>query len=158
MRKALLTILLFAPLLTLWSQTGEMNLDSLYMNYMSDSSKTRIQQLRGKMKHIEQQEQESEEHQLWWHLLLAGCALSAVVVTGGIFSEVFKGHEGAPLVNKLKAGAICLCGGLVIFLLDVGWFYMSFEATQKAQKLILFAILLVLGIALWIYTKNLNNE
>jgi hypothetical protein len=35
---------------------------------------------------------------------------------------------------------------------------MSFEASQKAQKLILFAILLVLGIALWIYTKNLKNE
>ena len=35
---------------------------------------------------------------------------------------------------------------------------MSFEANQKAQKLILFAILLVLGIALWIYTKNLKKE
>jgi biotin transporter BioY len=84
--------------------------------------------------------------------------MSAVVVTGGIFREVFQDHEGAPLINKLRAGAVCLCGGIVIFLLDVAWLYMSFEASQKAQKLILFAILLVLGIALWIYTKNLKNE
>ena len=90
--------------------------------------------------------------------MLAGCALSAVIVTGGIFREVFQGHEGVPLINKLRAGAVCLCGGIAIFLLDVAWLYMSFEASQKAQKLILFAILLILGIALWIYTKNLKNE
>jgi biotin transporter BioY len=106
------------------------------------------------MARIEQGKQERERRQMVWYLILAGCAVSAAFVTGGIFRAVFKGQEGAPLRNKLSAGAICLCGGIVIFLLDVVWFYMSFEANQKVQKLILFAILLVLGIALWIYTKR----
>ena len=140
------------------AQSTDMNLDSIYMSYMSDSSKAKILKMRSEMARIEQQEKEREEQQMLWYLVLAGCAVSAIIVTGGIFREVFKGQEGAPLINKIKAGAICLCGGTAIFLLDVGWFYMSFEANQKVQKLILFAILLVLGIALWIYTKNLKKD
>ena len=157
MMKQVLIFLLLLPM-SLMAQSDDMNLDSMYMSYMSDSSKAQIMKVRSEMARIEQQQQEREERTLLWYLVLAGCAVSAVIVTGGIFREVFQGHEGAPLVNKLKAGAVCLCGGIAIFLLDVGWLYMSFEANQKVQKLILFAILLVLGIALWIYTKNLKNE
>ena len=158
MRKLLLLLLLVLAPLGMRAQEADMNLDSIYMSYMSDSSKARIMKVRNEMARIEQQAEEREERQLLWYLVLAGCALSAVIVTGGIFREVFQGHEGTPPINKLRAGAVCLCGGIVIFLLDVAWLYMSFESSQKAQKLILFAILLVLGIALWIYTKNLKNE
>ena len=154
---SLLLILTLLPLKAV-AQSEDMNLDSIYMSYMSDSSKAQIQKVRSEMARIEQQEKEREEQQMLWYLVLAGCAISAILVTGGIFREVFQGQEGAPLINKIKAGAICLCGGTAIFLLDVGWFYMSFEANQKVQKLILFAILLVLGIALWIYTKNLKKD
>ncbi len=140
------------------AQEADMNLDSIYMSYMSDSSKAQIQKLRNEMDRIEQRQQEHEKAQMWWYLLLAGCALSAVIVTGGIFRAVFQGHDDAPIHRKLSAAVICLCGGVAIFLLDVGWLYMSYEASQKMQKLILFAILLVLGIALWIYTKNLKKE
>ena len=154
---SLLLILTLLPLEAV-AQSEDMNLDSIYMSYMSDSSKAQIQKVRSEMARIEQQEKEREEQQMLWYLVLAGCAISAILVTGGIFREVFQGQEGAPLINKIKAGAICLCGGTAIFLLDVGWFYMSFEANQKVQKLILFAILLVLGIALWIYTKNLKKD
>ena len=140
------------------AQSEDLNLDSMYMSYMSDSSKAQIMKVRNQMARIEQQQKEREERQRLWYLVLAGCAISAIFVTGGIFREVFQGQEGAPLINKFRAGAVCLCGGTAIFLLDVGWFYMSFEANKKVQKLILFAILLVLGIALWIYTKNLKKE
>ena len=155
-----LSLLLILTLLPLGAvaQSEDMNLDSIYMSYMSDSSKAQIQKVRSEMARIEQQKKEREEQQMLWYLVLAGCAISAILATGGIFREVFQGQEGAPLINKIKAGAICLCGGTAIFLLDVGWFYMSFEANQKVQKLILFAILLVLGIALWIYTKNLKKD
>ena len=154
---SLLLILTLLPLEAV-AQSEDMNLDSIYMSYMSDSSKAQIQKVRSEMARIEQQKKEREEQQMLWYLVLAGCAISAILATGGIFREVFQGQEGAPLINKIKAGAICLCGGTAIFLLDVGWFYMSFEANQKVQKLILFAILLVLGIALWIYTKNLKKD
>lgn len=154
---SLLLILTLLPLKAV-AQSEDMNLDSIYMSYMSDSSKAQIQKVRSEMARIEQQEKEREEQQMLWYLVLAGCAISAILVTGGIFREVFQGQEGAPLINKIKAGAICLCGGIAIFLLDVAWLYMSFEANQKIQKLILFAILLVLGIALWIYTKNLKKD
>ena len=157
MKKLLILLLMLVPL-GMRVQADDMNLDSLYMSYMSDSSKAQIMKVRKQVDRLEQQKKEREERQLIWYLVLAGCALSAVIVTGGIFREVFQCQEGAPLINKIKAGAICLCGGIAIFLLDVGWLYMSFEANQKVQKLILFAILLVLGIALWIYTKNLKNE
>jgi len=157
MKQLLIFFLLLLPM-GLMAQSDDMNLDSIYMSYMSDSNKVQILKLRNEMARIEQQQQEHEKRTLLWYLILAGCAVSAVIVTGGIFREVFQGHEGAPLSNKIKAGAVCLCGGIVIFLLDVGWLYMSFEANQKVQKLILFAILLVLGIALWIYTKNLKKD
>ena len=154
---SLLLILTLLPLEAV-AQSEDMNLDSIYMSYMSDSSKAQIQKVRSEIARIEQQKKEREEQQMLWYLVLAGCAISAILVTGGIFREVFQGQEGAPLINKIKAGAICLCGGTAIFLLDVGWFYMSIEANQKVQKLILFTILLVLGIALWIYTKNLKKD
>lgn len=153
----LILLLMLVPLVTR-AQEADMNLDSIYMSYMSDSSKAQIQKLRNEMDRIEQRQQEREKAQMWWYLLLAGCAVSAIVVTGGIFRAVFQGHDDAPIHRKLSAAVICLCGGVAIFLLDVGWLYMSFEASQKTQKLILFAILLVLGIALWIYTKNLKKE
>ena len=154
---SLLLILTLLPLKAV-AQSEDMNLDSIYMSYMSDSSKAQIQKVRSEMARIEQQEKEREEQQMLWYLVLAGCAISAILVTGGIFREVFQGQEGAPLINKIRAGAICLCGGIAIFLLDVAWLYMSYEANMKVQKLILFAILLVLGIALWIYTKNLKKD
>lgn len=157
MKQLLLFLMMLLPISTMAQET-EMNLDSIYLSYMSDSSKAQIMKVRNQVERLEQQKKQREERQMWWYLILAGCALSAVIVTGGIFREVFKDQEGAPLSRKLSAGAICLCGGIVIFLLDVAWLYMSFEASQKVQKLILFAILLVLGIALWIYTKNLKKE
>lgn len=151
----LIFLLLQLPLgVVVQAQSSDIYLDSIYLSYMSDSAKAQIQKQRDLMARIEQGKQERERRQMVWYLILAGCAVSAAFVTGGIFRAVFKGQEGAPLRNKLSAGAICLCGGIVIFLLDVVWFYMSFEANQKVQKLILFAILLVLGIALWIYTKR----
>jgi hypothetical protein len=157
MKQLLLFLMMLLPISTMAQET-EMNLDSIYLSYMSDSSKAQIMKVRNQVERLEQQKKQREERQMWWYLILAGCALSAVIVTGGIFREVFKDQEGAPLSRKLSAGAICLCGGIVIFLLDVAWLYMSIEASQKVQKLILFAILLVLGIALWIYTKNLKKE
>ena len=157
MKQLLLFLMMLLPISTMAQET-EMNLDSIYLSYMSDSSKAQIMKVRNQVERLEQQKKQREERQMWWYLILAGCALSAVIVTGGIFREVFQGQEGAPLSRKLSAGAICLCGVIVIFLLDVAWLYMSFEASQKVQKLILFAILLVLGIALWIYTKNLKKE
>lgn len=153
----LISLLILVPFATR-AQQDDMNLDSIYMSYMDDDTKAQIQKMRSEMARIEQQEQEREQHQLLWYLLLAGCAVSAVIVTGGIFREVFQGHDDAPVRRKLSAAAVCLCGGAVILLLDAGWLYLSFEASQKEQKLILFAILLALGIALWIYTKNLNKE
>ena len=69
-------------------QSEEMDLDSIYMSYMSDSSKAQILKMRSEMDRIEQQRQEREEHQRWWYLVLAGCAVSAIIVTGGIFREV----------------------------------------------------------------------
>lgn len=158
MMKQLLIILLMLAPLGMRAQESDMNLDSIYMSYMSDSSKTKIMKVRNQMARIEQQSEERENRRLLWNLILLGCAVTSVTITAAIFREVFKDSDSAPLINKLRAGAICLCGGIVIFLLDVAWFYMSFDASQKAQKLILFAILLVLGIALWIYTKNLKNE
>ena len=158
MSKLLFLFLLMLLPMTAMAQSADVDLDSIYMSYMSDSSKAQIMKLRGEMERIEQQEQKREEHQRWWYWVLAGCVVSAAIVTGGIFREVFQGKENAPIHRKLFAAAICLCGGIVIFLLDVGWLYMSFEASQKMQKLILFAILLVLGIALWIYTKNLKKD
>lgn len=158
MKQLFLYLFLLSMPLGGMAQSEEMNLDSIYMSYMSDSSKAQILKMRSEMDRIKQQRQNREQHQLWWYLLLAGCAVSAAFVTGGIFRAVFQGHEDAPIHRKVSAAIICLCGGVAIFLLDVGWLYMSFEASQKMQKLILFAILLVLGIALWIYTKNLNKE
>ena len=103
-----LSLLLILTLLPLGAvaQSEDMNLDSIYMSYMSDSSKAQIQKVRNEMAHIEQQQQERKERQTLWYLILAGCAVSAIIVTGGIFREVFRGQEGAPLINKIKAGAI----------------------------------------------------
>ena len=158
MSKQLFLFLLMLLPMTAMAQSTDIDLDSVYMSYMSDSSKAQIQKIRSQMDRIEQQKQEREEHQRWWYWIIAGCAVSAAIVTGGIFRAVFQGHADAPIHRKISAAAICLGGGIVIFLLDVGWLYMSFEASQKIQKLILFAILLVLGIALWIYTKNLKKD
>ena len=158
MSKLLFLFLLMLLPMTAMAQSADVDLDSIYMSYMSDSSKAQILKMRSEMARIEQQQQEREEHQRWWYWIIAGCAISAAIVTGGIFSEVFQGQENAPIHRKISAAAICLGGGVAIFLLDVGWLYMSFEASQKMQKLILFAILLVLGIALWIYTKNLKKD
>ena len=158
MSKLLFLFLLMLLPMTAMAQSADVDLDSIYMSYMSDSSKAQIMKLRSEMERIEQQEQKREEHQRWWYWVLAGCVVSTAIVTGGIFRAVFQGHADAPIHRKISAAAICLGGGIVIFLLDVAWLYMSFEASQKMQKLILFAILLVLGIALWIYTKNENTD
>lgn len=136
----------------------DVNLDSLYGEYVTDDVRAQLDKFKELEIQLQQQEEEREQKKTVWYVILTCCAVCSVVVTAGIFRTVFKGQEGAPFRNKLSAGAVCLCGGIVIFLLDVGWLYMSFEANQKVQKLILFAILLVLGIALWIYTKNLKNE
>lgn len=132
----------------------DVNLDSLYGEYVTDDVRAQLDKFKELEIQLQQQEEEREQKKTVWYVILTCCAVCSVVVTAGIFRAVFKGQEGAPLRNKLSAGAVCLCGGIVIFLLDVVWFYMSFEANQKVQKLILFAILLVLGIALWIYTKR----
>ncbi len=136
----------------------DINPDSLYGEYVTEDVREQLDKFKELEVQLQQQEKERERKKMVWYLILAGCAVSAAIVMGGIFHAVFKGQEGAPLRNKLSAGAICLCGGIVIFLLDVVWLYTSFEANQKVQKLFLFAILLVLGIALWIYTKRLNKD
>ncbi|MBR4571901.1 MAG: hypothetical protein IKO28_00570 [Prevotella sp.] len=155
--KSYLLIFLMMLLPTM-ATAQDFNPDSLYKDYITKDVRKQLDKFKQLEIQLQQQEQERERKKMVWYLVLAGCAVSSLIVTGGIFSAVFKGQEGAPLRNKISAGAICLCGGLAIFLLDVVWFYMSFEANQKLQKLFLFALLLILGIALWIYTKNLNKR
>ena len=101
---------------------------------------------------------EREEHRMWWTLDLVGCGICSLITTIGIFRAVFKGQADAPLSNKIKAGAICLAGGVTIFVIDALWLYLSFEATFQIKKLIICFILLALGIALWIYTKRLKTD
>ncbi|MBR2243178.1 MAG: hypothetical protein IJ888_00385 [Prevotella sp.] len=150
--RMLLLLIMMGP--TAMAVAQDVNLDSLYGEYVTEDVRKQLDKFKELEIQLQQQEQEREKKKTVWYVILACCAVSSVIVTGGIFRAVFKGQEGVPLRNKLSAGAVCLCGGIVIFLLDVVWFYMSFEANQKVQKLILFAILLVLGIALWIYTKR----
>ena len=104
----------------------EINPDSLYGEYVTEDVREQLDKFKELEVQLQQQEKERERKKMVWYLILAGCAVSAAIVMGGIFHAVFKGQEGAPLRNKLSAGAICLCGGIVIFLLDVVWLYTSF--------------------------------
>ena len=153
MIRLLLSIWLLLPT-GVSAQLSERDLDSIYLSYMSDSAKAQIQKQRDMMAQIEQQRQQREQRQKVWYLVLAGCAVSAIIVTGGIFRSVFQGHADAPLRRKLSAGAVCLAGGVAVFLMNALWLYLSFEGNDKAKKLFVFALLLILGIALWIYTKK----
>ena len=75
-----LSLLLILTLLPLGAvaQSEDMNLDSIYMSYMSDSSKAQIQKVRNEMAHIEQQQQERKERQTLWYLILAGAVVSDI--------------------------------------------------------------------------------
>lgn len=158
MRQLLFILLLMLVPLGTRAQSADMNLDSIYMSYMSDSSKAQIMKLRNEMARIEQQAQEREKRQMVWYAILAACGIFSLITTIDIFRSVFQGHGDAPLINKLKAGAICLAGGLAIFLINALWLYSSFEGSYKMKKLIVFVLLFALGTALWIYTKRLQKN
>lgn len=140
------------------AQFDETSLDTLYQQYITDDVKAQLQKHEELRIRLEQEAQERQEHRMWWHLALLGCGICSLITTAGIFHAVFKGQADAPLSNKIKAGAICLAGGITIFVINALWLYLSFEATFQIKKLVLCFILLALGIALWIYTKKLKTD
>ncbi len=154
--KTRLFLLLTLMIATMMTTAQEINLDSLYGSYLTDDERALIE------KHEQLQQrltEEKEQRQLKWTIGFAVCALVSLTTTVYIFKEVFKHRTPeTPLSRTIQSGIICICGGLVIFLLNLAWFYLSFEAGNKMRYLILYAIIILLGIALWIYTKNLKKE
>lgn len=150
-RARLLTFLL-SLMVAMMAAAQEVNLDSLYGAFLTDDERALIE------KHEQLQQRlakEKEQRQLKWTIGFAVCALVSLTTTVYIFKEVFKHHTpDTPLSRTIQSSVICICGGLVIFLLNLAWFYLSFEADNKIRYLILYAIIILLGIALWMYTKK----
>lgn len=155
MRKLLfLSISLFVALTM--ATARDVNLDSLYGSYMTDKERAIID----KFNQLEQRlAEEKRERQLKWTIIFSVCALTSLTTTVYIFKEVFKHRTpDTPLSRTILSGIICLGGGIAIFLTNLVWFYFSFEADNFTRHLFFFALLIALGIALWIYTKNLKKE
>lgn len=150
-RARLLTFLL-SLMVAMMAAAQEVNLDSLYGAFLTDDERALIEkheQLRQRLA------KEKEQRQLKWTIGLALCAIVSLTTTVYIFREVFRHHTPVtPLSRTIQSSVICICGGLVIFLLNLAWFYLSFEADNKIRYLILYAIIILLGIALWMYTKK----
>ncbi len=160
MKARLLLILCLTVMLTMTTQadTTSINLDTLYQSYMTDDVRHQLEQFDRLRVQLEQQEAERERRQTIWYIVVGICALSALTPTFVVFGKFRKSLKDRPSkTNIMKAAAITLGGGLVIFLIDIVWFYFTFEASHQEQRLLFFLILFVLGIALWIYTKNLNK-
>ena len=157
MKYLVLFLFMLMPLVAT-AQLDDTGLDTLYQQYITDDVKAQLKKHEDLRIRLEKEEQEREEHRMWWNLALVGCGICSLITTIGIFRAVFKGPVDAPLRNKIKAGAICLAGGITIFVIDALWLYLSFEATFQIKKLIICFILLALGIALWIYTKRLKTD
>lgn len=147
----LLTLLL-SLMVAMMVTAQEVNLDSLYGAFLTDDERALIE------KHEQLRQRltvEKEQRQQKWTIGFAVCALVSLTTTVYIFKEVFKHHTpDTPLSRTIQSSVICICGGLVIFLLNLAWFYLSFEADNKIRYLILYAIIILLGIALWMYTKK----
>mgnify|MGYP006872979349 CR=1 FL=1 len=155
MIKTRLQTFLLSLMVAMMATAQEVNLDSLYGSYLTDDERALIEkheQLRQRLT------EEKEQRQLKWTIGFAVCALVSLTTTVYIFKEVFKYRTSdTPLNRTVLSSVICICGGLVIFLLNLAWFYLSFEAGNKMRYLILYAIIILLGIALWVYTKRLKS-
>ena len=152
-RLLLMTVLLTVSLVAM---AQDVNWDSVYRSNLTDKELALLE----KQEQLQQQLAEQEEQrQQKWTIAFAVCAFVSLTTTVFIFKEVFKNRTPEiPLSRTIQASIVCICGGLVIFLLNLGWFYFSFEADNKMRYLILYAIIILLGIALWIYTKRLKKE
>lgn len=147
----LLTLLL-SLMVAMMVTAQEVNIDSLYRSYLTEDEKALIEKHEQLLQRLAK---EKEQRQLKWTIGLALCAIVSLTTTVYIFKEVFKHHSpDTPLSRTIQSSVICICGGLVIFLLNLAWFYLSFEADNKIRYLILYAIIILLGIALWMYTKK----
>lgn len=153
MRSRLILFIAFFAVSTM-AVAQDVNLDSLYGSYLSGDERALVE----KFEQLEQRlAEEEQERQQKWTIAFAVCAIASLTTTVFIFKEVFKNHTPeTPVSRTIQASIICVCGGLVIFLLNVAWFYLSFEADNKTRYLILYAIIILLGIALWVYTKRLS--
>ena len=163
MKKQLLILFLFVlaamPVGMARGQSADFNPDTLYQEYITDDVRAQLEKYKKLEERLQQQEQEKEQRRTRWYIAIGACALVALTPTFVVFGSFRRQLKERPSKgNIVKAAVICLGGGVAIFLIDILWLYLSFEATMQVQKLALFLILLVLGIALWIYTKNLKKE
>lgn len=141
---------------TLVTMAQDVNWDSVYRSNLTDKELALLE----KQEQLQQQlTEQKEQRQLKWTIAFAACAIVSLTTTIYIFKEVFKHRTSETSLSRtIQASIVCICGGLVIFLLNLGWFYFSFEADNKMRYLILYAIIILLGIALWIYTKRLKSD
>ena len=70
----------------------DVNLDSLYGEYVTEDVRKQLDKFKELEIQLQQQEQEREKKKTVWYVILACCAVSSVIVTGGIFRAVFKGQ------------------------------------------------------------------
>jgi len=146
------------PARTVRAQSADFNPDTLYQQYITDDVREQMEKFQQLEERLQQQEQEKEQRRTRWYIAVGICALVALTPTFVVFGSFRQRLKERPSKSNIaKAAFICLGGGIVIFLIDILWLYLTFEATMQVQKLAVFLILLVLGIALWIYTKNLNK-
>ena len=131
------------------------DIENVYKQYLDEDSRKTYDKMQAELKRIEEQEQQREENDRLWNILVIVTSVIAIIPMVRLFM-VYAGDKELRKSGKamLYGATITFLGALALIIVNVGQMYFFFKLESKQQQLVFSAIILILAIALWIYVKR----
>ena len=87
----------------------DINPDSLYGEYVTEDVREQLDKFKELEVQLQQQEKERERKKMVWYLILAGCAVSAAIVMGGISMQSLRDRRvHRYVISFLQEPSVCV--------------------------------------------------
>ncbi|MBR4388854.1 MAG: hypothetical protein IKT00_06730 [Prevotella sp.] len=138
--------------------TGE-NLEDIYLQYLDEDSRKLYDKMQGEIQKIEEQQQQREEYDKRWNILVIVTSVLAIIPMLRLFWAYASDEELRKSGKAMLYGAsVTFLGALALIILNIGQLYFFFKLENNQRQLVFSAIILILAIALWIYAKRSKRK
>lgn len=138
--------------------TGD-DLENIYLQYLDEDSRKLYDKMQGEIQKIEEQQQQREEYDKLWNILVIVTSVLAIIPMLRLFWTYASDEELRKSGKAMLYGAsVTFLGALALIILNIGQLYFFFKLENNQKQLVFSAIILILAIVLWIYVKRSKRK
>ena len=127
-----------------------------YESIMTPESKALFEKMQAQMDTIEQQKQDRERK---WLIAYIVCGVVALIPTLKVIIDYLRGKlPRTTLKNGIQTAVLLLIGAVVLFFINLGWFYFHFSMSHSEQMMAFNILIILAAVLLWYYARKASRK